>query len=177
MKTFYKKCSAFAMFFALAMPLFMMASCDDLFHEDPPRIHVNKGEVGDMDTYLTHFVNEQCNFYGMKKTIYVKKGDREPIICFVYNKDKYGGVVKYHFTDGDISLRTFVDETKDRNKHWGALLLLLGGWVKESGSKDHIVTITCYDKDNKVIVERSYVYTVVATENWNFFQKHLSNIK
>ena len=96
----------------------LFQSCDDLFHEDPPKIHVNKGEVGDQFTYLTHFANQQCSFYGMKKTLYVNKGDPEPLIAFVYNKDKYGGVCKYTCKWDSISLRTLVDETKDRNKQF-----------------------------------------------------------
>lgn len=143
----------------------LFQSCDDLFHEDPPKVHVNKGEVGDQFTYLTHFVDQQCTFYGMKKTLYVKKGDPEPLIAFVYSKDKYGGVCKYTCKWDSISLRTLVDETKDKNKHWGALLLLVGGRINFVGEKAHIVTMTLFDKQDKIIVERTYEYKVVSTED------------
>ena len=161
---FFRTIAIVALFFSFVSFSVFLQSCDSLFHEEGLKpLHVNKGEVGDKDTYLTHFPDGICQWYGMKKTLYIKQGDREPTVCFVYNKDKFGGVCRYTCEFDKTSMTTLVDETQDRNKHWGALMILVRGVINTTGEIKHNVKFTLYDKDKNVIVEREYVYFVVST--------------
>lgn len=156
--------SVMALFLGLIAGCLLLSSCEDLFSEHSNLERVNLGEVGDKDTYLTHFVNRRCNWKGMKKTLFVKKGDPDPTVVFVYNKQKFGGVVMYECTYDSTSMKALVDETPDFNKKWGALQILVSKHIDYVGEREHNVTFKLYNNDNELIVERHYTYTVVSVD-------------
>lgn len=100
----------------------------------------------------------------MKKTLFVKKGDPEPIVVFVYNKQKFGGVVMYECIYDSTSMKALVDETPDFNKKWGGLHILVSKKIDYVGEREHNVTFKLYNNDNKLIIERHYTYTVVSAD-------------
>ena len=48
--------------FLMLLATSLLNSCDSLFHDDSDYPYINQGEVGDKETYLTHFPNQECNF-------------------------------------------------------------------------------------------------------------------